>query len=183
MTRFWIFVILTTLAIRADELKQEIYQLYQSQKYQEACSVGLRYFQKNRTDTEFVSLYAFACLKSDFIDRLAVPISILKHSKESRANAAYLSVILMQKKLLYHALIDGYDLSAFRLPTTDYVLSKVFDFYSRDDQTQNRNVHEYRDPQSPRISYKLYLTESGGIKKMVIDEYYDTILRHRHIYW
>ncbi len=178
-----LLLLITPLLLQATEVKQEIYQLYQSEKFHEACSVGMRNFQRNRTDTEFVSLYAFACLKSDFIDRLAVPISILKHSEESRANAAYLSVILMQKKLLYHALIDGYDLSAFQLPTTDYVLSKVFDYYARDQHTGKRDVYEYRDAEDPRRRYKLYVTESGRVKKMVVDEYYDTILAKRHIYW
>lgn len=165
------------------EIKQDIYHLYQSNKYEEACSKGMRNFHKHRKDTEFVSLYAFSCLKSDFIDRLAVPISILKHSEEARANAAYLSVILMQKKLLYHALIDGYDLSQFKLPTTDYVLSKVFDLYAADNHTQKKRLYNYADPSLPKVSYKLYVTQKGHVKKMVIEEYYDTILTHRHIYW
>lgn len=175
-----IFFLFTT--VYAD-LKQDVYHLYQSKKYDEACSLGMRHFQGNRKDTEFVSLYAFSCLKSDFIDRLAVPISILKHSEEARANAAYLSVILMQKKLLYHALIDGYDLSGFKLPSTDYVLSKVFDLYAADKLPKERTVFEYQDPAKNGITYKLYIADQGGVKKMVIEEYYDTILAHRHIYW
>jgi hypothetical protein len=170
-------------AILKADIKQDIYHLYQSKKYAEACSKGMRNFQKHRKDTEFVSLYAFSCLQSDYIDRLAVPISMLKHSEEARANAAYLSVILMQKKLLYHAMIDGYDISQFKLPTTDYVLSKVFDLYAADDHGQEKNVYEYLDPTSPKLSYKLYVTQKGHVKKMVIEEYYDTILTHRHIYW
>ena len=109
MKLLMMFVLLTSL-VQAD-LKQELYHLYQSEQYGIACSKGMKHFQKNRKDTEFVSIYAFSCLKADYIDRLAVPISILKHSEESRANAAYFSVILMQKKLLYHAIIDGYDLT------------------------------------------------------------------------
>ncbi len=165
------------------DLKQDLYHLYQTEQYGVACSKGMKNFQKNRKDTEFVSIYAFSCLKADYIDRLAVPISILKHSQESRANAAYFSVILMQKKLLYHAVVDGYDLTQFKLPTTDYVLSKVFDLYSRDDHSKKREVYSYVDPASPQTTYKLYVTQNGNVKKMVIDEYYDTILRHRHIYW
>ena len=180
--RIIIIFALLLASLNAD-IKQDLYYLFQSKKYEEACSKGMHYFQQYRKDTEFVSLYAFSCLQSDYIDRLAVPISILKHSDEARANAAYLSVILMQKKLLYHALIDGYDLSQFKLPTTDYVLSKVFDLYAHDDQTQKRNVYAYKDPESEKASYKLYIQQEGQIKKMVIEEYYDTILTHRHIYW
>lgn len=178
-----ILIFLLLIASLQADIKQDLYYLFQSKKYEEACSKGMRHFQQHRKDTEFVSLYAFSCLHSDYIDRLAVPISILKHSEESRANAAYLSVILMQKKLLYHALIDGYDLSQFKLPTTDYVLSKVFDLYAHDDQAQKRSVYAYKDHESEKASYKLYIQREGKVDKMVIEEYYDTILTHRHIYW
>jgi len=183
MKHLGFLLLLMGAVLQADSVKQELYHLYQSKKYEEACSIGMRYFQENRKDTEFVSLYAFSCLYSDFIDRLAVPISILKHSKEARANATYLSIILMQKKLLYHALIDGYDLSAYHFPTTDYVLSTVFDLYAKDSNTKKRNVYEYKDAKNPSRTYRLFLTENDEVVKMVIEEYYDTILTHRHIYW
>jgi hypothetical protein len=175
-------LILLTTMLQAD-VKQELFKLYQDQQYKAACSKGLINFHNYRRDEEYVSLYAFSCLKADFIDRLAVPVSVLKYTEEARANAAYFSVILMQKKLLYHALIDGYDLSEVRLPTTDYVLSKVFDLYAQDQEGGKRDVYVYRDPTSPKLSYKLYLTQPGKVKKMVIEEYYDTIMTHRHIYW
>jgi hypothetical protein len=163
--------------------KEEIFRLYQEKEYAAACSQGLRHFHSHRQDVEYVSLYAFACLHSDFIDRLAVPISILKHTEEARANAAYFSVILMQKKLLYHALLDGYDLSSVRLPTTDFILSKVFDLYAKDPDAKRQKTHHYRDPDTPKKTYKLYVTKTGQVSKMVIEEYYDTMLAHRHIYW
>ena len=164
-------------------VKQELFHLYQDQKYAQACSKGIGVVHKYSKDEQFVSLYAFSCLKSDYIERLAVPISMLKHSPEARANSAYFSVILMQKKLLYHALIDGYDLSALKLPSTDYVLSKVFDLYAQDDHTQKRDVYLYRDKTSPKVTYKLYIKQTSRVKKMIIEEYYDTILANRHIYW
>lgn len=165
--------------------KEELFHLYQDQKYAQACSKGISIVHQYNRDEQFVSLYAFACLKSDYIDRLAVPISMLKYSPEARANAAYFSVILMQKKLLYHALIDGDDLSTLKLPSTDYVLSKVFDLYAQDDHTKTnkRDLYIYRDKSSPKVTYKLYIKQTSRVKKMVIEEYYDTILAHRHIYW
>ena len=175
-------LLLLTAGLQAD-VKHDIFELYQEKQYQEACSKGLVNFHNYRRDDEYVALYAFSCLKADFIDRLAVPISVLKFSEEARANAAYFSVILMQKKLLYHAVVDGYDLSQVRLPTTDYVLSKVFDLYARDKNTEKRDVYVYRDPESPKVTYKLYTSQSGRVQKMVIEEYYDTIMTHRHIYW
>ena len=64
---------------------------HQDKAYQKACKTGLKVFQKFRNDEEFVSLYAFSCLNADQIDRLAIPISILKNSEEARSNAAYFS--------------------------------------------------------------------------------------------
>jgi len=128
-------------------------------------------------------LYAFSCLKSDYIDRLSIPISLLKFSKEARSNSAYFSVILMQKKLLYHSLVDGYELSVLELPSTDYILSKVFDLYSKLGKHEKRSVYIFENKKNPKISYKLYLEKNGDLQKMVIEEFYDTIAVHRHIYW
>lgn len=163
--------------------KEQLYRLYQNGDYLEACTQGMRDFHANRKDHEFVSLYAFSCLNADYIDRLAAPISVLRSTPESRANAAYLSVILMQKKLLYHALLDGYDLSSFSVPTTDYILSKVFALYTQEPRNHRKKFHTFKDASDPRRHYKLYIDNGGSVKKMVIEEYYDTIMAHRHIYW
>nr|WP_321266009.1 hypothetical protein [uncultured Sulfurimonas sp.] len=174
-----LFLSLTLFA----DVKQDMVNLYQNQKYEDVCRMGFSNFRANKKDEEFVSLYAFACLKSDYIDRLAVPIALLKFSQEARANSAYFSVILMQKKLLYHALVDNYDLSSLTLPTTDYVLSKVFDFYSELGIHESRAFYLFEDKKDKKLTYKLYLTKDTKLKKMVIEEFYDTIALRRHIYW
>jgi len=165
------------------DIKHDMFTLYQNKKYEKVCNIGINNFKQNKKDEEFVSLYAFACLKSDYIDRLAVPTVVLKFSKESRANAAYFSVILMQKKLLYHALVDNYDLSKFSLPTTDYVLSKVFDLYAKLGKHEPRAFYLFEDPNDAKLTYKLYLSRDFKLNKIVIEEFYDTISIKRHIYW
>jgi len=164
-------------------VKQDMFNLYQNQKYEDVCTMGFDNFNKNSKDEEFISLYAFACLNSDFIDRLAIPVAMLKFSKESRSNSAYFSVILMQKKLLYHALQDNYDLSTLKLPTTDYVLSKVFDFYSKLKKHEPRTFYLFEDDNDIKLTYKLYLSKDDKLNKMVIEEFYDTITIKRHVYW
>jgi len=171
------------LSLSFADIKSSLYHLYQDKEYEKACKEGLKAFNSNRKDEEFISLYAFSCLKADYIDRLAVPVTLLNHSEESRSNAAYFSVILMQKKLLQHALIDGYKLNQLKLPTTDHVLSIVFDLYSKADHQRKRNHYMLRDPKNDKISYKLYIKNSNENKTMVIEEYYDTIMTHRHNYW
>jgi len=177
-----ILVLILALNLYAD-IKQNMFNLYQNQKYEDVCQIGFDNFKKNKKDEEFVSLYAFACLNSDYIDRLAVPTAVLKISEESRANSAYFSVILMQKKLLYHALVDNYDLSAFDLPTTDYVLSKVFELYSKLEKHEPRAFYLFEDPNDPKLTYKLYISRDYKLDKIVIEEFYDTITIKRHVYW
>jgi len=170
------------LSLNAD-VKNDMFDFYQNEKFEKVCNIGHRVLDLNAKDEEFVSLYAFGCLKSDYIDRLTIPISLLKFTKESRSNSAYFSIILMQKKLLYHSLVDGYELSSLKLPSTDYVLSKVFDLYSKLGRHDLRSVYIFEDTINPKINYKLYLEKDAGLSKMVIEEFYDTIAVHRHVYW
>jgi len=177
-----ILVLFITLNLYGD-MKQNMFNLYQNSKYEEVCTIGFDNFNRYKKDEEFISLYAFSCLNSDYIDRLAIPVAMLKFSKEARANSAYFSVILMQKKLLYHALVDNYDLSQLDLPTTDYVLSRVFELYTQIGVHAQRAFYLFEDPKNAKLKYKLYLVKEGNLSKMVIEEYYDTITIKRHVYW
>ena len=182
MKKIWLILAIFSFSLHAN-IKNEVYSLYQNHNYDEACKKGLRYLNQYRQDEQFVTLYAFSCLEADYIDRLAIPISILKRTEESRANAAYLATILMQKKMLIHALMDHYDISSLELPTTEYVLSIVFDLYTkRHNPNQKHAIYIFRDPKNEKISYKLYMTKKNGTNKMVIETYYDTMMTQRHTY-
>ena len=173
---------LTPLLLLAD-LKTDIFKLYQAEKFQEVCQTDENILRQNITDEELLSIYAFSCLNADRIDKLALPIVALKATPESRANAAYFSVILMQKKLLMHALSDQYDLKSIRLPTTEYVLSTVFDLYTHDSGSKQKRRYNYKDPKDPNKMYRVYVTKSGPSPKMVIEEYQNKQMTKRHIYW
>jgi len=177
-----LLILLLTINLYAN-IKENMFNLYQNKKYEAVCTLGFNNFHANRKDEEFISLYAFSCLHADYIDRLAIPITMLKFSKESRSNSAYFSVILMQKKLLYHALLDNYDISTLKLPTTDYILSKVFDLYSKQGKHEPRKFYLFEDKNDKKLTYKLYLSKDGNVNKMVIEEFYDTITLKRHVYW
>jgi len=177
-----VFILLLSIHLFAG-IKENMFSLYQNNKYNDVCSIGFNNLYAHSKDEEFVSLYAFSCLKSDYIDRLAIPITMLKFTQESRSNAAYLSVILMQKKLLYHALLDGYDISELKLPTTDYVLSKVFDLYAQLQKHDPRIFYIFEDENDHKLTYKLYLSKDKRVKKMVIEEFYETTMLKQHIYW
>ncbi|MCW8894257.1 MAG: hypothetical protein OQK48_03580 [Sulfurimonas sp.] len=177
-----LLILFLTINLYAD-IKQNMFNLYQNKQYEEVCNIGFNNFSRYRQNEEYISLYAFACLKADYIDRLSIPIATLKYSKEARANSAYLSIILMQKKLLYHALIDNYDLSSIDLPTTDYVLSKVFDLYAKLNKHEPRAFYLFEDEKDSKLTYKLYLIKDDKLSKIVIEEYYNSDMIKRHIYW
>lgn len=182
MNKLILFLFLSPLFLHADA-KLETYKLYQDAKYEEACQAGDPLLEQYKNDEEFISLYAFSCLNSDQLDKLSVAITSLKKTPDSRANAAYFSVILMQKQLLMHALTDQYELKPIKLPTTEYVLSTVFDLYSKDTRVKDRRRYNYVDPADTNKSYRLFVTKSGSSPKMIIEEYYDKIMTKRHIYW
>ena len=180
--RYFLLILVLFTSLHAS-IKEEMFSLYQKKQYKKACRLGFNNFSRFKGNEELVSLYGFACLNTDYIDRLAIPVTALKSSAEARANASYFAVILMQKKMLYHALIDGYDLSKLKLPTTTYVLSKVFDFYAKEKKQQNQNFYIFQDKNDAKLSYKLYLMKDKKVIKMVIEEFYDKMLIKRHIYW
>jgi len=178
----YLLIILLSINIYAS-IKTEMLELYKKKEYKQVCKKGFDNFQTYKKDEQFVSIYAFGCLNADYIDRLTVPIAALKYSEEARANATYFSVILMQKKMLYHALADGYKINNLKLPSTDYILSKVFDMYAQLKET-NQKFYIFKDKNHKNIMYKLYILKDGQrVPKMVIEKYNNSKLIKQHTYW
>jgi len=159
------------------DLKTQLYDMYKKRDYNQVCELGVNGINQYQNDEDYISVYAFSCLYSDNIDQIAVPITLLYRSKESRNNAAYLSTILMQKKLLLSSLVDKAKLSTYKLPSTDFLLSKVFDLYAESNFSKTFN-----DPINSRISYTLDITKTDTKNIIIIEEYYDRILTNRHLY-
>jgi len=181
MRGFLLFILFVPSLFSASE-GTHLYELYQNGQYEKACSEGLTKLRRHQNDENFVSLYAFACLQADRIDRLAVPVIMLNQTKEARKNAAFFAAILLQKKLLFNALESRESLEGLTLPTSDFLLSKVFDLYSAHRYTEKDGIYTLQDPENPRQTYRLYLRDSGKTPRLCIDEYYDTILTKQHLY-
>jgi len=177
-----ILVFLLTPLILLADAKIDIYKLYKMKNYEAACSQGTAILKGLQEDEEFVSIFAFSCLQADKLDKLALPITYLKNSSEARANAAYFAVILMQKELLMHALLDQYDLNSVKLPTSEYLLSVVYNLYSHDINKNKRRRYNYIDKNDPKKRYRLYITKGTTSPKMIIEEYYDKLMTKRHTY-
>lgn len=178
-----VLAFLLSINIYAADIKSSLLNFYKKKDYEQVCTTGFGNFKDYSNDEEFITIYAFGCLYADYIDRLAVPITTLKLSPEARANASYLSVILMQKKLLFHSLIDGYDISSLNLPTTDYILSKVFDLYSKEAKPEKKLFYTFVDEADSSITYKLYLINDQKLNKMVIEKFQNSVSVEKHIYW
>ncbi len=163
--------------------KQIMRSLYKDAKYMRACNIGHDSFLKNKKDEEYVTLYAYSCLKADYINRLARPIGVLRSTKEARFNSAYFSVILMQKKLLYYSMIDDFDISSLKLPSSDHILSRIFNMYIDASRIGQKPPFNFTDKKDPNLSYKLYLIKEDNIQKVVIDELYNSKLITKHKYW
>ncbi|WP_457592783.1 hypothetical protein [Hydrogenimonas sp.] len=162
---------------------ERLYGLYQDKKFKQACQLGLRMFDAHKKNSKFLMLYGLSCLKADYIDRLAVPLTGLRYSRSERANASYFATILLQKKLLYHALIDNVDISDLKLPKTDYVLSKVFDLFTQKRYKKIDDKFYFVSKEKPGFMYVLYIESDGNVKKMIIEERLDDHLIKLHRYW
>jgi hypothetical protein len=183
MKRLLIFILLPLTFAFAEDPAKALLNLYQKGAYKEACQYGLRYFNRYKKNNDYVMLYAFSCLKADYIDRLAVPLTALRYTPEERNNATYFATILLQKKLLYHSILDHTDISGIRLPVTDFVLSIVFDLYTKKAYKKVDGVYHFVNPTDPHKTYTLYSKPSGRAQVVVIDEYVDNQLVQSHQYW
>jgi len=181
--KIFLLLFLVVYSYLSADIKQTMLNLYKAKNYTKACNIGFQNFHKFSKNEKLITLYAFSCLESDYIDRLSIPIVKLKYSKEARINSSFFSVVLLQKKLLYHSLLDGYEISSLNFPTTKYALSKVFDLYTKLGSHEKKDFYIFRDENNKHLTYKLYLERTSKLPKMVIEEYYDTITTKRHVYW
>lgn len=151
---------------------------YKQKDYAYVCKYGIRLFQELRKDENLLSMYAFSCLKIDFLGRLYTPLAIMGKSAESRRNRSYLSLILAQKNILISAIADGMEFTNLSVPTTDYIISKVFNLYF---QKKYKRINDTIVMQDGENRYRLFIRQSPkGYKILVIEEYKDGILQKVH---
>ena len=127
-----------------------------------------------------VNAFAFACLKSDFIDLASHAPAYLRKTKEGRQNAAYVATIVFQKKLLYHALVDDVPLGGVRLPVTDHILSQVFDRFSRELYTREEGRYLF-DIDGRKV--EMEVVDRDVLPKIRIRERREGRIVDEHLYW
>ena len=122
-------------------------------QYNRVCSDMVRELFIAQQDESIANLYAKACLKMDKVNNLIIPMVMLYKDKAS------------PKKMLYLALVDGFDISNIRTPKVNYILSNVFDEFvkgkfKKDGEKFIFNINDKKT--------ELLIRDEENIKKMVI---------------
>ncbi len=176
-----ILILLSTLLSAVD--KEGLIKLYKEKNYRKVCLKAGDLYTKYRNNEKFLNMYAHSCLEVDMVNRTILPIIKLHKTAQARENAAYYATILFQKKLLYHALIDGVDISYVNLPKTDYILSIVFDKFVNGDYSYKNDAYWFIDEENSDISYKLSVETHQKTKKIFLRTYKDGKMTKERTYW
>ncbi|NPA64398.1 MAG: hypothetical protein GXO16_05425 [Epsilonproteobacteria bacterium] len=145
----------------------ELVKLYKEKNYYEVCHRGFKMFNTIKSDEDLLSMYAFACLYVDKIDRLSIPILLLGKSERGRHNRAYFSLIIAQKNILVSSVFDGKEYKNLSVPNTDYILSRVFNLYFQKKFTQTDNAYIMQDKYG---KYKMFTKYDGDKRWLYIEE-------------
>jgi len=180
--RYFLILLLVTNFLHA-LTKDDVVKMYEEKDYRLACMKSSDLYQQYKADEEFLNIYAHSCLEVDMINRTVLPIIKLYKSPQARENAAYFATILYQKKLLYHALVDNVDISYVNLPTTEYILSKIFSKFVAGDYNYKNGSYWFSNDENNEITYKLSIEEHQKIKKMFLKSFLNGELTKVRTYW
>ncbi len=182
--KFILFILMTTLFAFSSNLSN-LYKMYEGQEYTKACDYASKYYYKkeNKSNEKYVTLYGLSCLETDKINRIATPMIQLNSSATARANASYFSTILLQKQLLRQAIIDGKKIDDLHLPTTTFILSKIFNLFVNKEYILKDGIYRFKDKSNKEKTYKLYIDKSEKRSiYMIIDIYKDEKFIKRYRY-
>lgn len=157
-------------------------QKYRKKEYKYVCLNGYKLFSKIKKDEDLLNMYAFSCLKADYLNRLAVPILILGKTASSRKNRAYFSLILAQKNLLISALSDHESFTGLAVPNTNHIISKIFNLYFQKKYTKSDNIYIMQDPDKPNLKYRVTIIKKSSIPYLKIEEYQNNKKIKTHLY-
>ena len=149
----------------------QIITAFKNREYKYVCEESLRNFQVIKKDENLISMYAYACLQSDMIDRVAVPLIYLKKSKRARKNRTYFSIVLMEKNLLVASLCDGMEYDKVQIPLADFYISKIVDLLGKRKfiKTDNKYIFFQQDISQPLYTITPKYNENGECYLHIFD--------------
>jgi len=169
MRKLFYFIVIPIFLFSFDYKKE-----FLNKNYKNVCKRGVLKINSIK-DENLKSLIGIACLKSDNIFYLPYVANSLKKTKEGRLNSIYFSVIFLQKKLLYSYMMDGIDISYYKTPMTDYVLSVVVNNISLGNfkKENNKIIINYKNKK-----YIVYKEDD----KVIVEVYENSNLIKTHWY-
>ena len=170
MRKLFLLTLLSSLLFCSN--LSDIYKLYEKQEYEKGCDYGAKYYSKNINSENYLTFYGLSCLETNSINRLAQPMVKLGRTKELRETASYFATILLQKQLLKQFLLDGTELGNLKLPKTNFVLSRIFNLFVKQEYSVKDDTYILVDSDKKDIRYEVYIKESKkNINYMIIDIY------------
>lgn len=180
--KWLLFLILSSSFLLSSNLSI-LYKMYEKQEYDKGCDYAVKYYERNKNNESYLTLYGLSCLETDKIHRIATPMLRLQDSKDARANSSYFATILLQKQLLKQALLDGKGLDDLNLPKTNFIVSKIFILFVQKKYLLSNEIYKFKDEENSEKSYKLYIEKStNNTKYMIIDVYKDEKFIKRYRY-
>jgi len=154
---------------------------FKAKKYDKVCSKGIKLYYGGYTDENFVSLIGVSCSKVDRINILGMLQRSLVETKSSRENSSYFSTLILQKRLVYQFMIDDLDVSNLKLPSSNHILSRVFEQLSRGQYKVLSSSPKLIEINANGRKLILSLSDDKP-QKVLIDEYKETGELERHWY-
>jgi len=151
-------------------LNADIINEYKNNEFNKICNFKNIVQIRNE---KLLSIVGISCVKTDNLYLLPYIIAKLKYTKSARQNAIYLSIIYLQKRLLYAYFFDNFSLEGFNLPNTNYILSIIFN--------KIKNGQYKKQGNKIIIKFKKELIEIyPQNNKLIVNEYYKNKLIKRH---
>ncbi len=152
-------------------------QAYKNKDAQSACHFGRKLFHAGTKDEKILIATGQVCAEIDYIDFLAVLQQRLHSSEQSRAAAVYFSSLVLQKRLIAQFIFEDADLSEYVLPTSEHVLSRVFEAIKKEEY-----IVISKSPNHIQIGDKDDFLDLYADKMIYIDRYKDQqkIQTHRY---
>lgn len=151
-----------------------------NKNYAKLCHNNVFDLASKNKDEGLLSVYADACLQTDWVNKLSSVVILLRQTKEGRQNAVYYSTILYKKKLLYLSMIDGIDISGMFLPKTNYILSDIYDAYVEKKYELKDGVYYFYFGAN---TYTVSIVNENGYDKLVLKSYINDKLISTKSYW
>jgi hypothetical protein len=168
------------VSVNAKTLEQ-LAQDFKQKKYYSVCQDGLNEYRAGHQDERLLALTGTACSYVDNINPLGSLQAKMISTAEARETSSYFTSLILQKRLIYHFMLDDISLAHLQLPKSPHILSFVFEHLGN-----GKFKYISKSPKVIKIEDAnrsiLLSVSQDELKKVVVDEYNGATLIKRHMY-